>query len=320
MKSFIHHRRRFLQRILALAALMLLATPAAQSAPGETRILIVVGPSKHPPGTHEVEAGGRLLKHCLENMSNLPGVKVDLFNEWPKDQAVRAAADTIVFIGDTFPPNRLPNAEQNLAELEEMMQRGCGIVCVHYATGLLGEDVKPDGEHPLLRWMGGYFANRSCAHHESFAKIFPEATIQPAAPQHPAWRGCRAFTLNDEPYYNNYFGKDGNQPATNVTVLATSMLPPAAPKPEAVAWCVQRPDHGRGFAVVMPHFYRNWKLEDLRRFILNGIVWTAKLEVPPVGVQTTLPELSTFAPVSVEPLPPAQKTKTAQQNAASPSK
>ena len=119
---------------------------------------------------------------------------------------------------------------------------------------------------------GGYFANRSCAHHESFAKIFPEATIKPAAPQHPAWRGCREFTLNDEPYYNNYFGQDGNQPATNVTVLATSMLPPAAPKPEAVSWGIQRPDSGRGFAVVMPHFYRNWRLEDLRRFILNGIV------------------------------------------------
>ena len=70
----------------------------------------------------------------------------------------------------------------------------------------------------------------------------------------------------------------------------------------------------------MPHFYRNWKLEDLRRFILNGIVWTAKLDVPPAGVQTTLPELSAFAPVSVEPLPPAPKTKPPPQNAASPSK
>jgi type 1 glutamine amidotransferase len=290
------------------------------SAAHATRILIVVGPTDHPPGTHEVAAGGRLLKHSLENMSNLSGVKVDLFNEWPKDKAVRDAADTIVFIGDTFPPNRLPNAGQNLAELDEMMQRGCGIVCVHYATGLLGDDVKPDGDHPLLRWMGGYFANRSCPHHESFAKIFSEATIKPAVPQHPAWRGCREFTLNDEPYYNNYFGKNGNQPATNVTVLATSMLPPAAPKQETVSWCVERPDSGRGFAVVMPHFYRNWKLEDLRRYILNGIVWTAKLEVPSAGVQTTLPVLSAFAPVSLEPLPSAPKAKPASGNAASPSK
>jgi len=283
----------------------------SSSAAAPTRILIVVGPTDHPPGTHEVAAGGRLMKHCLEHMANLPGVKVDLLNEWPKDKALRDAASAIVFIGDTFPPNRLPNAEQNLAELGEMMQRGCGIVCVHYATGLLGADVKPDGDHPLLRWMGGYFANRSCPHHESFAKIFPAATIKPAAPQHPVWRGCREFTLNDEPYFNNYFGKDGNPPAGNVTVLATSMLPPAAPKPETVSWCIERPDSGRGFAVVMPHFYRNWKLDDLRRYILNGIVWTAKLDVPATGVQTTLPELSLFAPVALEPQPPAPKTKVA---------
>jgi type 1 glutamine amidotransferase len=282
----------------------------------EARILIVVGPSNHPPGTHEVALGGRLMKHCLENMGNLPGVKVDLFEEWPKDKAVREAASTVVFIGDTFPPNRLPNAEQNLAELGEMMQRGCGIVCVHSATGLKGEDVKPDGDHPLLRWMGGYFAHRSCPHHESIAKIFPEAIITPAAPKHPVWRGCREFTLHDEPYIRNYFGGAGNKPAANVTVLATSMLPPDAPKQEPVSWCVERADGGRGFAVVMPHFYRNWKLEDLRRYILNGIVWTAKLEVPADGVKTAPPDLSLFAPSAIEPPPRPKQEKTGEVKAA----
>lgn len=282
-----------------------------------TRILIVVGPTDHPPGTHEVAAGGRLLKHCLENMANLPGVTVDLCYEWPKDAAIRDAVSTVVFIGDTFPPNRLPNAAQNLAELGTMMARGCGIVCVHYATGLLGADVNADGEHPLLRWMGGYFAHRTCTHHVSFAKIFPAATITPTAPQHPVWRGCSEFTLNDEPYTNNYLGPTGNRLAAPTTVLATSLLPPEAPKPEAVSWCIERPDTGRGFAVVMPHFYRNWKLEDLRRYILNGIVWTAKLNVPATGVQTAQPDLSSFSPASIEPLPPAPKAKAAPAKASS---
>jgi type 1 glutamine amidotransferase len=271
------------------------------------RVLIVVGPSKHPPGSHEVAAGGRVMKYLVEHMDNVPGVQATVFNEWPQDKTVRDAASTIVFIGDTFPPNRLPNPEQNLADLGAMMQRGCGIVCVHYATGLLGEDVKPDGDHPLLRWMGGYFAHKSCPHHESFAKIFDAATIKPAAPQHPIARGWKEFTLKDEPYTNNYFGKENNQPAPNVTALATSMLPPENPKPETVAWCVERADSGRGFGIVMPHFYKNWANDDLRRFILNGIVWTAKLEVPASGVQTTLPDLATFEPVSVEPLPPKPK-------------
>lgn len=266
----------------------------------ETRILIVVGPSSHPPGSHEVAAGGRVLKHCLEQMENLPGVKTDLVEGWP-NQAQRDAAASLVFIGDFFPPNRLPNAKQNLIDLDSMMQRGCGIVCVHYATGIHGDDVTPDGDHPLLRWIGGYFANRSCPHHVSIAKIFPAATITPAATEHPIARGWKAFTLHDEPYINNYFGP-GNIMAANVTALATSMLPPESPKKETVAWCIERPDSGRGFGIVMPHFYKNWRDDDLRRFILNGIVWTAKLEVPTEGVKTTLPDLATFAPASVNPI------------------
>ena len=47
--------------------------------------------------------------------------------------------------------------------------------------------------------------------------------------------------------------------------------------------------------------------EDLRRFILNGIVWTAKLDVPAGGVQTDAPDLAAFAPASIEPLPPKPK-------------
>jgi len=179
----------------------------------EPRVLIIVGPSSHPPGSHEVAAGARLLQHCIENIHNLPGVKADVVEGWP-DKALRDTASTVVFTGDFFPPNRLPNASQNLADLETMMQRGCGIVCVHYANGVHGDDVTSEGDHPLLLWTGGYFANRSCRHHESFAKIFPAATITPAAPEHAIMRGVKEFTLNDEPYYNNYFGP-GNRMATS---------------------------------------------------------------------------------------------------------
>lgn len=194
-----------------------------------------------------------------------------------------------------------------------MMARGCGIVCVHYATGLKAEDVAENGEHPLLHWLGGYFATK-CKHHQSIAKIYPAATITPAAPGHPVLRGWQEFTLNDEPYIHNYFGGDGGSGLMpGVTALATSMLPPEAPQREIVSWCIERPDSGRGFGIVMPHFFRNWKNDDLRRFILNGIAWTAKLEVPAGGVQTAVPDLASFEPASLDPIPrepkPAPATK-----------
>lgn len=290
---------------LASGALLLgsLALPIETQAAEPTQVMILVGPSQHPPGTHEVAAGGRLMKHALESVEKL-GIAVELMTEWPKDEKELQKFASVVLIGDLFPPEVMPNRERIMADLTRMMDRGCGMVCVHYATGLGAQQVPEDGDHPLLHWLGGYFATR-CPHHQSVARVFAEATIDPAKVDHPVVRGWKSFTLNDEPYIKNYFGKEG--PAKNVTILATSMLPPEAPKAEAVAWAVSRKDGGRGVGIVMPHFFKNWQLDDLRKMILNAIVWTAKREVPANGVETKLPELTLFKPASVEPLPRKKK-------------
>jgi hypothetical protein len=117
-------------------------------------------------------------------------------------------------------------------------------------------------------------------------------------------RGWRAFTFDDEPYWNNYFGQGG--PAANVTPLVTAMLPPEDPKKEIVAWAAQRSDGGRGLGIVVPHFFRSWKIDDLRTLMLNGICWTAKLDIPPEGVKSSLPDLGQFGASSVEPQPRAK--------------
>ena len=298
MKSF---KAVSLAVLVAIGSFPIVAT-------AETRVVIVVGPSNHPPGTHEVAAGGRLIKWSLENMGNVSGVKAEVFHEWPKDRRTLETASTVVFLGDTFPPQRMPGSTAILNDLAGMMKRGIGLVCVHYATGLRAQDVEPDGAHPLMHWLGGYFATGT-THHKSVAKVFQSVTIRPDAARHPVSRGWREFTVDDEPYYSNYFGQSANQPAANVTVLATAMLPPEAPKRETVAWATDRTDGGRGFAIVMPHFYKNWANEDLRRFILNGIVWTAKLDVPSSGVRTATPDLTSFGAESLEPKPRAPVSK-----------
>jgi hypothetical protein len=51
----------------------------------------------------------------------------------------------------------------------------------------------------------------------------------------------------------------------------------------------------------------------MRTLALNAICWTAKLDVPPEGVRSTLPDLSTFEPDSVDPRPrPKRKPKPAK--------
>lgn len=272
-------------------------TVTARDADGTTRVLIVVGASEHPPGTHEVAAGGRLMKFALENASNIDSIRADLVMGWPDDTELKSAADSVVFIGDLFPPVRMPDSESVMTELGEMMERGCSIVCIHYATGLGQAHVGPGGEHPLLEWMGGYFAT-GCEHHQSIARIFPQAEIVPAADGHPVSHGWKPFTINDEPYIENYFGPADAPSRSRLIEFATSMLPPEQPKRQVVAWGVDRPDGGRGFAVVMPHYYRSWGNDDLRTLILNGIVWSAGRDIPADGVSVTLSDLTQFAPDS----------------------
>jgi type 1 glutamine amidotransferase len=281
--------------VMASTCLCLLGKTFAADTP-EKQILIVAGPCEHPPGTHEAAAGARLLKHCLEHADNISTVRAEVINEWPEDIQVLEAAATIVFIGDIFPPERMDNPAKIKAELGAQIDRGCGIVCLHYATGLRAGHVADDGDHPLLKWMGGYFAT-GCKHHRSVARVCT-ATLVPETPQHPISRGWRKFTFDDEPYWNNYFGKDG--PTPNVTVLASAMLPPEEPRKETVAWATERTDGGRGVGIVVPHYFRSWQLDDLRTLVLNSICWTAKIDIPVDGVRSSLPNLSVFQPQSGE--------------------
>jgi hypothetical protein len=285
--------------VLAVVAQLGVLSLAVAEQPKTPAILIIAGPCQHPPGTHEAAAGARVMEYLVNTAENVDAVRAESFDGWPQDKKLLERARSIVFIGDIFPPERMEDPATVKAELAKLMDRGCGLVCIHYATGLRAEHVTDDGDHPLLHWLGGYFAT-GCKHHRSTARVCT-ATIAPAEGNHPVLRGWQKFTLDDEPYWNNFFGKDG--PAENVTPLATSMLPPNDPKQEIVAWAVERPDGGRGVGIVLPHYFRNWRVDDLRTLVLNSIVWSAQAEIPSEGVESSPPELSRFAPTSVDPKP-----------------
>jgi type 1 glutamine amidotransferase len=273
--------------------------PAVAAEPTAARVLIVAGPSTHPPGTHECAAGARVLQYLLQHAQGVPAIETEVVDAWPETRQSLQGVASVVFTGDLFPGETLENSAAVMRDLAAMMDRGCGIVCVHYATGLRAQHVSADGDHPLLRWTGGYFAT-GCEHHRSVARVCP-ATLSPEPVDHPVLRGWQAFQMDDEPYWNNYFGPRG--PAENVTPLVSAMLPPEEPQKEIVAWAVQRPDGGRGMGIVVPHFYRNWRIDDLRTLVLNGICWTAQLELPAAGVQSPQPDLAAFEPASVDPQP-----------------
>src|SRR5688572_27690966 len=116
------------------AVLSLLAIAAIGQSAEPTRVLIVVGPSNHPPGTHEVAAGARLVEHCLEHAENVRGIEAETIEKWPDDRMRLQKIAAVVFSGDRFPPEEMEGRDRIMADLTAMMDHGCGLVCFHYAT------------------------------------------------------------------------------------------------------------------------------------------------------------------------------------------
>ena len=50
-----------------------------------------------------------------------------------------------------------------------------------------------------------------------------------------------------------------------------------------IGWVYERPDGGRSFGFVGGHFHANFGIKPFRQAVVNGILWTARLEVPEDG-------------------------------------
>jgi len=61
--------------------------------------------------------------------------------------------------------------------------------------------------------------------------------------------------------------------------------------PEHVAWVRERPDGGRGFGFTGLHWHWSWADDDFRTVLLNGIAWTAGIEIPSEGVLSKRPTI-----------------------------
>ena len=59
-------------------------------------------------------------------------------------------------------------------------------------------------------------------------------------------------------------------------------------KAETMMWVMDRPDGGRSFGFTGGHTHTHWGDPNQRRLMLNALLWIAKVNVPPGGVQDTI--------------------------------
>ena len=103
---------------------------------------------------------------------------------------------------------------------------------------------------------------------------------------HPINRGVNPWSYREEIFSRFFLWDD---PRRTELLIGTPTRAKAL-GPLVTAWAYQRDDGGRGFAFGGVDIHKNLLIEDHRRFLLNGIVWAAGMEVPEGGVISTVPE------------------------------
>lgn len=253
------------------------------------KIVFIAGGPSHGPGDHEHRAGCLLLKSCLDK---LPGITSEVYsNGWPQDPAQAfAGAATIVLYSDGGGGNPFL-ADDRLKTIGDLMDKGVGLVCLHYAV----EPTKEKGEKEFLDWIGGCF--------ELDWSVNPTWNADfTHFPDHPVARGLTPFRLSDEWYFHMRFRNDlrGWTPILSAVAPPSTMDRPDGPHEgnpavrdsvktgdlQHLAWAYERPNGGRGFGFTGGHFHRNWGNDNFRKVVLSAILWTAHLEVPPGGASS----------------------------------
>ena len=65
---------------------------------------------------------------------------------------------------------------------------------------------------------------------------------------------------------------------------------PSSVSDVTVGWVYERPDGGRAFGTTLGHPYKNFQIESFRRMIVNGILWSAHVDVPRAGAPVNVGE------------------------------
>ena len=262
---------------------------ALTASAGDTKVVFLAGPPSHGPGDHEHRAGCLLLKACLDQVA---GVTSEVYsNGWPQDSASAfAGAATVVLYSDGGGGHPFLHGDR-LKTIGELVKQGVGLVCLHYAV----EPTKEAGEREFLDWIGGCFETDWSVNPDWRPEFKP-------LPKHATTRGVNPFTATDEWYFHMRFRVG----MTNVLPILSAVPPESTMRrsdgphegnpavreavqrgePQVVAWACERPDGGRGFGFTGGHYHKNWGNDDLRKLVLNAILWTAKVEVPPAGIES----------------------------------
>ena len=163
-------------------------------------------------------------------------------------------------------------------KIKALAAKGVGLVALHQAV-----DIPEANANDFKSWFGAVWQKDiSCRGHwdMSFDNF----------PAHPVMQGVKAFSAPKDGWlYNLHFADKGITPLVSGAVPDTTRSTADAKghvgRNEVVGWAYERADGGRSFGYTGCDLHKNWDVEAQRRLVTNGILWSAKLEVPKDGAK-----------------------------------
>ncbi|HVW36767.1 MAG TPA: ThuA domain-containing protein, partial [Pirellulales bacterium] len=230
------------------------------------------GPDGHPPATHEYLAGLKVLKACLDCAPEIEATLERADEPWEAGPAKLAEADgVVIFLSEGA---KWAQADpRRLDALARLAQRGGGFVALHWGMGT--KDAAPIESY--LKLLGGCHGGPD----RRYAVV--EETLRPAEPRHPIATALKPLSVRDEFYFRLKF-------APAPAVVQPVMTVPIEGRDETVAWAWQRPDGGRSCGFSGLHFHENWRQPTYRRLVVQSVLWSLKLPIPPEGANVDVPE------------------------------
>jgi type 1 glutamine amidotransferase len=211
-----------------------------------------------------------------------PGIETMVSNGWPKDFKSLEGVRALVVYSPPAGDHLLQGAGRN--QFHELMKQDVGFATIHYASSIGKGGYERNGP-TWLRYTGGTWV------------VLPvvglsggKSQLMQMEPKHPICRGWKEFEIDDEYYLDPVIDK------------ATPLLKVTERKGKdvVVGWVHVRPEGGRTFSTTLGHFYKNFQDERFRRMIVNGILWSARIDVPASGAPVDLSD-EDLAPLPTEP-------------------
>lgn len=252
------------QSLLWIAAFSFTFLISAAESAERTKILLIGKQPDHPYGSHMYLHTSGVLAKCLALNGEFDAIVSD---GWPKDDATLEGVDCIVLYMTPGAEFLLDGPHRQSAM--KLLDSGVGLVTLHWASSVNKNNLERLGPD-WMRYLGGTWVSNVGLHTGN-------SPLKQLVPEHPICHGWKTYDLHDE-YYLDPTIKD-----------ATPLLEvQAGEKTVIVGWAYEREGGGRAYATTLGHFYENFQQEPFRRMIVNSILWSAKLEVPPTGANVDL--------------------------------